>query len=87
MDEPGNADAQNVKHNHGRGEDAHVHDVGGGCDDGRNDEDDQDGVAEVAPVVRKNLCKSECASSWCRSRLFSGIVPKNSVRRSCFVRS
>src|SRR5258708_2501125 len=49
MHEPGDADAQDVQGNHGRGEDAHVQDIGGGRDDGGDDEDDQDGIAEIAP--------------------------------------
>ena len=49
MHEPGDADAQDVQGHHGRGEDAHVQDIGSGRDDGGNDEDDQDGIAEIAP--------------------------------------
>ena len=43
------ADAQDVERDHGRGEDAHVQDVGGRSDDGGDDEDHQDRVAQVAP--------------------------------------
>src|SRR6267154_6404158 len=49
MNEPGDADAEEVKHQHGRGEDAHVHDVGGRRHDGGDDEDYEDGVARVRP--------------------------------------
>ena len=49
MDQPGDADAEDVQRDHGRGENAHVQDVGGRGDDGRDDEDHQNRVAQVAP--------------------------------------
>src|SRR5271157_327335 len=49
MHEPGNGDAQDVQGHHGRGEDAHVQDVGSGCDDGGDYEDTQDGITDVVP--------------------------------------
>src|SRR4051794_31730461 len=42
MHKPRNANAEYVQHHHWRCEDAHVHDVGGRSNDGRNGEDSQD---------------------------------------------
>src|ERR1700683_5728900 len=49
MHGPGNSDADQVQGNHGRVKDAHIQDVGGGSDDGRDNENDQNGVAEILP--------------------------------------
>ena len=49
MYEPCDPDAEQVQHDHGRGEDAHVHDVGGRRNDRGDDEDHQDGIPEVPP--------------------------------------
>src|SRR5579862_9520245 len=49
MDEPRNRDAQDVERDHGRGEDAHVQNIGGWSNDGGDDEDAKNGIANVAP--------------------------------------
>src|SRR5712671_965385 len=49
MDQPGYADAECVQSDHRRGKDAHVKDVGGRCNDGRNNKDDQDGITKILP--------------------------------------
>src|SRR5438270_5732256 len=41
MHQPRHRDTEHVERDHGRGENAHVHDVGGGRDDRGDDEDDQ----------------------------------------------
>jgi hypothetical protein len=41
IDEPRYTHADSVECNHRGSEKAHIEDVGGGCDDGRNDKDDQ----------------------------------------------
>ena len=47
MDEEGDAYADEVENQHGAGEEAHADGVGRGADDGRDDEDGEDGVADV----------------------------------------
>jgi hypothetical protein len=42
--QPSHSDADGVERNHWGGEEAHVEDVGGGCDDCRNNKDDEYGV-------------------------------------------
>src|SRR5579872_5590657 len=49
MDQPCDSDAHRVKSDHRRGEDAHIQDVRCRRYDGRNDEDNQDGIAEILP--------------------------------------
>src|SRR5512146_2335134 len=49
MDHVCHADTQQVESDHGRGEDAHVHDIGGRGNDGGNNKENQDGIAQVVP--------------------------------------
>src|SRR5579864_6110398 len=49
MHQPGHGDADHVQRHHGGGKDAHIQNIGGGRNDGRDDEDDQNGIAQVAP--------------------------------------
>jgi len=44
IDQPGHSDTQRVKRHHRGCEKAHVEEVGGGCDDCRNNKDDEYGV-------------------------------------------
>jgi hypothetical protein len=47
VDEVGDGDADHIEGEHGGGEEAHAEGVGGGADDGGDDEDGEDGVADV----------------------------------------
>jgi len=47
MDEEGDAYADQIEDQHGAGEEAHADGVGRGADDGGDDEDGEDGVADV----------------------------------------
>src|SRR6185437_17068152 len=49
VDVPGYADADEVEGEHGNGVDAHGPRIGTGADDGGNDKDGEDGVANVLP--------------------------------------
>jgi hypothetical protein len=48
MDVPGDGYAEEVEEEHGAGEEAHAEGILHGADDGGDDEDGEDGVAEVA---------------------------------------
>jgi hypothetical protein len=52
-----------------------------------------DGTISSDDELKSHLCSAKTSAgrnlhdSWCRFRLFPAIVPKKSVRHSCFVRS
>src|SRR5258708_9631587 len=49
MDQPRDTDAERIQSDDGRRKDAHVKDVCGGRNDGRNNEDDKNGIAKILP--------------------------------------
>src|SRR5262249_56374609 len=43
------ANADEIQHNHGRSEDAHIHNIGRRGDDSRNCKYDEDGIPQISP--------------------------------------
>ena len=51
IDHPSHSDTDSVECNHRSREQAHVQDVGGGCDNCRNSKDNQYGVPQIPPHI------------------------------------